>query len=377
MGNKLHFHSLDAFRFFAFFKVFLLHVPITSAVAFPVFGFLKKGGGIGVSFFFVLSGFLISYLLIHEKISTNKVDIKKFFIRRTLRIWPLFFLIIILMFVLPVNIKTLFLGFNEYGYGYDLDWHFSFFFLENYKMYLTDMHPNATTITMFWTLCIEEHFYILWVFAMFFIPKNRILLFLICSVILAIVSRFIEPLVIHNEHIETQEIFTNLDFFAIGGILGYFVAKNFEKVAGFIDSIPFFIRVLTVLIVIAFVVFQSEIYPYHYPSVGNVFRPTVIAILFTCLIAVFIPKDSKLKFSDKNPLSYLGKISYGLYIYHAFVMVGLNKIFIHFNLPLVNWANLSLFMLISFISSVVISSLSYHYFEKPFLRLRERITIKK
>jgi len=73
--KKRYFHSIDSLRFFAFLKVYLLHLPIQGD--FPIFSFLKSGGGIGVSFFFVLSGFLISYLLILEKVKKNRINLKK------------------------------------------------------------------------------------------------------------------------------------------------------------------------------------------------------------------------------------------------------------------------------------------------------------
>jgi peptidoglycan/LPS O-acetylase OafA/YrhL len=375
MQPKLHFHSLDALRFFAFFKVYLLHIPVVAS-AFPVFSYLKKGGGIGVSFFFVLSGFLISYLLIHEKIQTGKVGMKKFFIRRTLRIWPLYFLVIFSIYFLPFDFKTLFLGYNEVGNGYDLDWRFSFTFLENYKMYIMDMHPKTTTIRMFWSLCIEEHFYIIWCISFFLIPKKRIPLFLIVSIVIAIVARLIEPSIMGVQRIESNEILTNLDYFATGGLLGYFVVKDYQKTSNLIQSIPNWVKVIVITLVVLFVIFQSHVYPYHHPSISNAIRPTFIAIIFTSLLAVFIPKDSSIRFSNKNPLTYLGKISYGLYVYHVFVIVGLNKVFGYLNLEIDNWLNLSLYLLISMGISILISSLSYHYFEQPFLNLREKFTTK-
>ena len=75
--KKIHFHSIDALRFFAFLKVYLLHVPLQGE--FPIFSYLKSGGGIGVSFFFVLSGFLITYLLVFDKIQNGQINIRNFF----------------------------------------------------------------------------------------------------------------------------------------------------------------------------------------------------------------------------------------------------------------------------------------------------------
>ncbi|RZJ87656.1 MAG: acyltransferase, partial [Hymenobacter sp.] len=128
--TKLHFHSLEALRFFAFLKVYLLHLPL--AIPSPVLSYLKRGGGIGVQFFFVLSGFLITYLLVADKLARGQVDARRFFIRRSLRIWPLFFALVLLAFLLPDAWAERW-GFHMVGGGYVPDWRFSFTFLENYK----------------------------------------------------------------------------------------------------------------------------------------------------------------------------------------------------------------------------------------------------
>jgi len=127
MIRRKRFHTLDALRFFAFFKVYLLHIPLQGD--FPIFSFVKSGGGIGVSFFFVLSGFLITYLLAFEKFHKGQINLKKFFIRRSFRIYPVFFLLVVLAFALPYGFKEK-IGFHMIGGGYDLDWKYSFFFLK-------------------------------------------------------------------------------------------------------------------------------------------------------------------------------------------------------------------------------------------------------
>src|SRR5215208_8125673 len=153
--SRRHFHSFDALRFFAFLKVFLLHLPI---VAFPTFNFISNGGGIGVIFFFVLSGFLITYILLSEKEVTGSVDLRRFFLRRILRIWPLYYLMVAFAFITPYILSILNIGFSKEGY--EPNWIMSLCFLENYQMILTRDHPNVSPLGVTWSLCIEEHFYL-------------------------------------------------------------------------------------------------------------------------------------------------------------------------------------------------------------------------
>src|SRR3954470_709736 len=105
--GRRHFHSFDALRFFAFLKVFLLHLPI---IAFPFFSYLKNGGGTGVIFFFVLSGFLITYILLTEKSGSGSINLGHFFLRRILRIWPLYYLMVAFAFCTPFLVSLLHLN---------------------------------------------------------------------------------------------------------------------------------------------------------------------------------------------------------------------------------------------------------------------------
>ncbi|MCX6256393.1 MAG: acyltransferase [Bacteroidia bacterium] len=156
---KLQFHSIDAFRFFAFLKVFISHFPYD--LDNPVIKFLKQGGGIGVAFFFVLSGFLITYILVNEKFHTGKINAKSFFLRRILRIWPIYFLLLLFLYLVPNWILT---NIGYIGSGYHCDWFYSFSFTENYRMIYLDAMPGIVPLGVIWSLCIEEHFYILWFF---------------------------------------------------------------------------------------------------------------------------------------------------------------------------------------------------------------------
>ncbi len=365
--SKRHFHSLETFRFFAFLKVYFLHVPLQGV--FPIFSFLKSGGGIGVAFFFVLSGFLITYLLAFEKKRTNTVNVKQFLIRRSLRIWPLFFLMVIIGLILPYDWKSL-IGFHMVGGGYDLDWRFSFTFLENYRMLWEDNWPKTTPLSVFWSLCIEEHFYITWVIAFFFVPYKHILKFLISSISFAWLARGLERIISSNETISTNELFTNLDFFAVGGILAYFVVNDYQKLIKQINRISNQLKWGYVLFVIVFVVFQNQLVPYNQDSLFFIFRSTIIAIVFTLLIAIIIPENSTIRFENKIT-SYLGKISYGLYVYHIIFIHVTFQGLLYLDIKLDDTLTLCIYIITTLGLSIITSSLSYHYFEMAFLKYRK------
>tara|TARA_Y100000385_G_scaffold35766_1_gene33576 strand:+ start:16 stop:1161 length:1146 start_codon:yes stop_codon:yes gene_type:complete len=371
--KTIHFHSIDALRFFAFLKVYLLHVPIQGE--FPIFSFFKSGGGIGVSFFFVLSGFLITYLLLLEKINTNHINLKKFFVRRSLRIWPLFYLMVFIAFLLPYEFKQT-IGFHMVGGGYDFDWKYSFTFLENYKMLIADQFPKTTPLSVFWSLCIEEHFYLLWMLSIFVLPIKHILKFLIACFVVSWTARYIELNFINNHYISTNDLFTNLDYFASGGVLGYFIVMHYDRLINFIQKIKEEIKWLIIVIIILFVILQEVIFPYDEESILFIFRPTIIAVLFTLAISVFLPEHSSLKIKSKI-LSYLGVRSYGLYIFHIILIHVSFQYCINNELLIDNWFILSLFILFTLGGSIILSSISYKYFEMPFLTFRNNKKINK
>ena len=103
--RRVFFPNLDGLRFFAFFSVFLFHSFFTKNEAvqnnslFVTLRLLTRHGDLGVNFFFVLSGFLITFLLLNERQFTGRIHIGAFYVRRILRIWPLYFVAVFLGFI--------------------------------------------------------------------------------------------------------------------------------------------------------------------------------------------------------------------------------------------------------------------------------------
>lgn len=365
MIKREHFQSIDALRFFAFLKVYLLHIPLDAK--FPNFSIIKSGGGIGVSFFFVLSGFLIAYLLFLEKANTHRINLFNFYKRRAFRIWPLFFLMVLIAFLLPFDLKQT-LGLHMVGGGYDFDWRYSFTFLENYKMIQMDLFPKTTPLSVFWSLCIEEHFYIIWGLLLFFLSSKNMFRLLVFSIVIAWISRGYESYFSTNIIIRTNDLFTNLDYFACGGILAYLYVHFKSKLTSILLKIGKLNLLFCLFGLVMLLIFHNQLIPDH-SKFTFIVKPTIIAVVFTLIICFFISNTTGLVLKSRL-LNYLGVRSYGLYVYHIISIHMLYQYFLLHHIKIDDTLTLLIFIAISFSTTVLVSVLSYRYFEKPILGLR-------
>lgn len=350
--TKTHFHTFDALRFFSFLIVFLHHSPFEKPA---IVSFFTKSGGIGVLFFFVLSGFLITYLLLHEKMSTGTLSFKNFFIRRLLRIWPLFYAMILFAFLTPFFLSMLKLGFS--GSGYQPDWLMSALFLENYKMMLTGDTPNVSPLTVMWSLDVEEHFYILWGLCLFLLPVRKIPYLIGVSVVLANLTRIIY----FNHDIKALDLFSNLDFFAFGGLVAWLLLYKNEV----IQRLGIISKKRKNLIIFG-IIFLVILNPHIHSDYVNLISLPIFAVLFSFIIAFTLCENNILYISDKNIFSRLGIYTYGLYLIHTIVINFVIRIseVLPFTL---NWLSGGLLALLL---TILLSMLTYHLFEKQFLKLK-------
>lgn len=358
-SNRRYFHTFDALRFFAFFKVFLLHLPI---VAFPWFNYLKAGGGIGVQFFFVLSGFLITYIILEEKNRTGTLNLKNFFVRRVLRIWPLYYLMVLVAYATPYILNR-FLHLSSSPEGYEPQLWVSLTFLENYKMMITGEHANVSPLSVMWSLCIEEHYYIVWGMLLYFINTKRLHVVIIISILLGVVSRF----AYYQLNIPASDLPTNIDLFAFGAIPAYMLVYHPQKLAKLLGNISLFRKRIFVLALLVVVTICSQ---YAGDDGPFILLTTLLGALFTILIAFTLPDNKMLKISDKNWLSRMGVYTYGLYLYHTLVINLLLQLFAKGGWGVDKPVYAIVFFIISLIGSLLCSIASYHLFEKMFLRLK-------
>ena len=350
--DRVHFHTFDSLRFLSFLLVFLHHSPVPEE---NILHYFSRAGGIGVSFFFVLSGFLITYILILEKLNNNnRIPLKKFFRRRILRIWPLYYAMVLFAFCTPFIIKFLHLpSSNE---GYEPNWFFTITFLENYVMMYKNNFPNVSPLRVMWSLCIEEHFYIVWGLVFYFISLKNIPKLIIIS----IATSFVFKIIYSINDISTLDILTNIDMFAFGAIPAYLFVFHKEFILK-IEQIPAIYKYWFAMFVLLIIVLLSN----HLMSLEAKLSSAIFGILFSVLILFTLGEKNAFKISDQSILAWLGKYTYGLYLIHTICINFFNKIGSRYDL---NWYTI---VLMSFGTTVFLSFLSYHLFEKQFLKLKK------
>ncbi len=366
--NTLYFPNLNGVRFIAAFWVIVHHIEQFK----EKFGFINHQfstrfvrmiGPLGVFLFFVLSGFLITSLLLVEKERTKTIDIASFYMRRVLRIWPLYFLTVILgLFILPkipfLNIpdETIFIREN---------------FTEKIILYLFIL-PNVVTgvfkhipyLSQNWSIGVEEQFYYFWPWVIRQTKTTRLLLVMIIFFLFFYFLRSLTVLYMPeigwwkylNEFIKSLRI-TCMILGAIGAYFTYFHANS-----QVIKLIFLKITQLTLYFSLIVLLFLGV----YIKGINQEFY----ALIFT-LILMNLAKNPKSILNLENPVfDYLGKISYGMYMYHTIAVVIGVKIAMNFQQS--NWVSYP----ITYLLTISISALSYQYFEKPFLRIKDRFTTK-
>lgn len=375
-ANRVFFPNLNGIRFLAALVVIIHHVEMAKYwFGLPNIYRTSFVGGVfgelGIILFFVLSGFLITYLLLEEHRRTGTIGIKAFYMRRILRIWPVYYLVVIFsIFILPnfhvFDIPVLSVHINE---GFFLKSLAYLSFMPNLGYTIYEHIPYATQT---WSVGVEEQFYLIWpVLMLFAIRKNKVLLALIGTIVIyliiktaAIAGTKAEPgsVVLMKNWLFWDHF--SIDCMAVGGIGAYLLFYRKEKALKIL-----FNKYLQAFLYIALAIITVKglIIPWY--------SKELFAIIFMVLILNLAANPKTLIKLEYKPLNYLGKISYGLYMYHNFVLTMLLKIFMWSGLVDVGSIGGGIaYQLVSIGITIVISALSYEYFEKWFLGVKGRFT---
>jgi peptidoglycan/LPS O-acetylase OafA/YrhL len=306
--------------------------------------------GFGVTIFFALSGFLITYLLLQEYKATNSINIRNFYIRRVLRIWPLYYL------YLGLSLVTLIL--------FNIDFEGSFIL---YYVFLASNVPfilaqSTPFLGHYWSLGVEEQFYSFWPWI---VKKSKSIVrttVIICIslIFLKCVLRYMD-IVLHHGDITLPYTFIHVTRFhcmligALGAI--FYSGRN-----------QFFLRMTNNYLMQALswlVIFLALINKFH---IASFLDNEMIAVISVVLIIGQVEKDHRIINLENSALNFIGKISYGIYVIHPLVIFYLSRI-IRFSSEAFTLDYVLVYFSV-FSITILLAFLSFEFFEKKFLLLK-------
>ena len=350
--------GLTSFRAFAFFAVFLFHTTTF------------KAGYLGVQAFFVLSGFLLTPILVSMKKDLTFRDyFINFYGRRALRIFPLYY-----GYLLTVGIIALIVANLSYGRIEHIDRFFSqlpWALTYTYNFFhASSIYKHTHLVTHFWSLAVEEQFYLFWPLLIFLIPPNKLNKMLILIIIFGPIFRFLtslvirhDPLNIINDRVDLAIYvlpFSHIDAFAVGGYFAlYKKANKAPLLAWMLIFSVLALGCTTQYISTGDILVMSLGYP-PFMNGKYTWGYSVLNLMFAYLL-VQIRDDRFIPALFNNKwINYIGVISYGLYVFHFPIILLMSYYLSGYK-----------HILVSLFLSILISSLSYELFEKRFLSFKE------
>lgn len=379
--GKIVFKGLDSLRFFGAISVVIGHIELSrkdfgfeNVMHLPYFHYTS--GHIGVILFFVLSGFLITYLLLEEKQRTATIAFKKFFIRRALRIWPIYYLMVFFAFFgLPALLpdypgRALAFGENS-GAALML----FLLLIPNFTVFGTGAVPGAYHLG---TIGVEEQFYWIWPLLVRWF-RNAFLFLVLVFIGITLLPKTIDFVKIRvtqpgdewrNLLDKTVEFlaYFKINCMAIGGMWAFALHKGKQQILK--------LAMHPVVEVVAWIAgFGSWIAGVHFSS----FTDEYYGLIFGVIILNAAANSKPVLNLDIPFLRYLGKISYGIYVFHwVLIIITLYFIRTYSNLAGSGWEIQSLVIYPIVLGLTwLISHLSYYYYEQYFLRLKDKFAIVK
>jgi peptidoglycan/LPS O-acetylase OafA/YrhL len=351
MDERKQLPGLDGLRALSVMAVILFHQ------------YVFEFGWMGVQVFFVISGYLISRLLNRARDQELGSYLRGFYGRRALRIFPLYYTVLAGLAVIAFSSQREATLRQSLPYAATYTYNF---------WYATGASGYSYLITHFWTLCVEEQFYLVWPFVIFFCPERHLKRLFLGLVALGPVIRLVlaslisRPGATHLDdwHVAMQVLTpTHVDAFAMGALFSFLPSPPSRRwlAAG---AAAFFgagaILVVTQHLPLSSLGFPMGMGPGH----AFVWAYTLLNLCSALLIVAVTRRQLLPRFFEAPPLVYLGKISYGLYAIHYPVQGFVDRVLPHGPFRV----RLGLQCLLT----LALASASYHLWEARFLGLKDR-----
>jgi peptidoglycan/LPS O-acetylase OafA/YrhL len=312
----------------------------------------------GVDFFFLISGFLITYLLLQEKNSTGKIHIGKFYVRRILRIWPLYFLVV---------------GLAPWWVWYcgekSPDYIYTVTFTNNF--HTIDVGDWQFPFGHFWSVCVEENFYLFWPLFIAIIPVRKLGYFFITVILCSIGFRLYAWGFLDKWNLQGYlNTLSRMDVLAIGSLIAWI---HFRK--------PIVVRISKLaqlvgfaLVITGICLLQNRTWDFtasFWVPLG--WKYIITGLLFFVFCNNLFNPLTLFRYKKRNFLHYLGKISFGLYMFHNMLFPFIAKKLMY------KWEtnNFFVFWGVYLFLVILLSTISYELIEKRFLKLKHKFVLVK
>ncbi len=363
---RISFPRLDSLRALCFLSVFFFHsfytlVPevryhwLWQHVKYGLF----RNGDLGVNVFFALSGFLITYLLIAEKNTKGRIDVPRFWLRRVLRIWPLYYACVAFGFLVFPWIKHVT---GQVPNEVANPWYY-LFFASNFDTH----NPDSSTLALLWSIAVEEQFYLVWPLVLALVPTRWFPWCFAAVLGQSWVFRYVtqDPDLLYGHTLSC------IGDMAMGGI-GAWIGSS-ERGRAWIARWPSFATIGIYLVFFTLYLFRDRLAASS--IVGLVFERSCIAAAAVAIILhQCFGRANFLSLPTTGFLCYLGRISYGLYCLHTIGILAAIQILHRIGADTKLWQVLVLQPVVAFSVALGLASISYRFYESPFLRLKERLS---
>ena len=374
-AGRFYLPELDVLRFFAVLGVFVYHAlpcNVTPCQSHLWPYSLLNAGAFGVDLFFTLSGYLITLLLLRERDETGDINLKTFYARRTLRIWPLYFFSIGLSFLLtrlPTSITSAPMIGDVFSPMPLKTYFFMAIFLFNFNFHGSLLMIPMPLTGLLWSISVEEQFYLFWPWFARYFPRRRIIIIPIVMVAIGWVVR--ATLTFNLDRLVWNYTFVHFDSIALGILIALLPTLNPGRA----------LRLLLLTVGIASWVFAASYC--GIPDEDGTLKismgyPAIALGSGAFLLATIGAKSLRTKLAPVRFMVYLGKISYGIYVYDI-IAISTAKLLVFRGilnaiLPKAGQPGTvhALYVLLAFALNVALAAASYRWLETPFLRLKQR-----
>ena len=393
--NKRFYPALDGLRAMAVLMVFFSHYVSgafnnqnVASHAWHGFRNALSWGWTGVDFFFVLSGFLITGILYDTRHTAHRF--RNFYVRRTLRIFPLYYGVLLIGLLLsPIFhwvwhpgwiLWPFYLG-NYARFIWISGFPLNAGTLENLRSSLPFQQPFILTTGHFWTLCVEEQFYLIWPLVVFLV-KDRVRLRNICVAVcfLSLAARIACVFLVPQAYLDAELLYRatplRADALLLGALIALMLRGPEEKWVGRIAR-PLFCLFAGGLIAfegVQLLLTHNVYLPSFDSSIVSTLGFTLIDLFAGVVILISLDDSSRLyRIFTFKPLRRLGQMSYGFYVFH-YVPHDPYQRLVWSTVGYVKGSSI-LIAMVAFLGTLILSYLSFRYYESPFLRLKDRFTV--